>query len=121
VQANAADEAMMPVAGPLKAGLDDLQAASMWLMQHGFANPDNAGAASVDYLHLFGLVSLGYMWGLQARAAADRLKSGPDAAMTMKLTLARFYMERLMPETASRLAALKAGSATMMAVPAEMF
>jgi hypothetical protein len=41
----------------------------MWLMQNGLANPDNAGAASTPYLHLFGLTGLAYMWALMAKAA----------------------------------------------------
>ena len=52
-----------------KKGLNDLQAATVWLMQNGLAKPDNAGAASTDYMHLFGLVALGYMWGLMVKAA----------------------------------------------------
>src|SRR3712207_6880494 len=45
---------------------------SMWLMQNGLANPDNAGAASSDYLHLFGLTALAYMWALMAKAAQEQ-------------------------------------------------
>ena len=41
----------------------------MWLMQNALEKPDNAGAGSTDYLHLFGLVALGYMWAQMAKAA----------------------------------------------------
>ena len=41
----------------------------MWFMQNAMAKPDNAGAGSTDYMHLFGLVALGYMWCLIAKAA----------------------------------------------------
>ena len=37
------------------------------------AKPDNAGAGSTDYMHLFGLVALGYMWAQMAEAAQDKL------------------------------------------------
>ena len=93
----------------------------MWLMQNGMGNPDNGGAASVDYMHLFGLVALGQMWLMQARVAAEKLKAGPDEAMTTKLTLAKFYFERMLPETALRLTRMQAGAATVMALPAEAF
>ena len=116
-----ADETMKPLAGGLQTSLGHLQQASMWLMQNGMGNPDNAGAASVDYMHLFGLVALGQMWLMQARVAAERLQAGPDAAMTTKLTLAKFYFERMIPETALRLARMQAGAATVMALPAEAF
>ncbi len=46
----------------------------MWLMQNAMAKPDNAGAASNDYMHLFGLVALGYMWG--AHGQGRRRKAG---------------------------------------------
>ena len=66
---NRADEKMAPYTKALKKGLNDLQAATMWLMQNAMAKPDNAGAASTDYMHLFGLVALGYMWAQMAKAA----------------------------------------------------
>src|SRR6202008_4423465 len=50
---NAADEAMKPYIAPLTASVQHLQQATMWLMQNGLKNPDNAGAASTDYMHLF--------------------------------------------------------------------
>jgi len=121
IQENSNDPAMKPYLAPLQTSLGHLQAASMWLMQNGMANPDNAGAASVDYLHLFGLVALGYMWALQARTANDKLKDGENAAMTAKLTVGRFYMERVLPETAARLSFLQAGAGTVMSLPAEAF
>ena len=44
----------------------------MWLMQNGMTNFDNAGAASHDFLNLFGITALTYMWALQAKAALRR-------------------------------------------------
>ena len=41
----------------------------MWFMQNAIAKPDNAGAGATDYMHLFGLVALGYMWAQIAKAA----------------------------------------------------
>ena len=74
----------------------------MWLMQNGMAKPDNAGAASTDYLHLFGLVALGYMWARMAKVRR-KLAAGDDGAASFyddKLVTGRFFMERVMPETA---------------------
>ncbi|GJE59475.1 acyl-CoA dehydrogenase C-terminal domain-containing protein [Methylobacterium trifolii] len=112
------DAAMAPFTGPLQAGLKDLQGATMWLMQNAFAKPDNAGAAATDYMHLLGLVAMGYMWARIAKAAAA--KPG-DARMEAKLVTGRFYMERTLPETATRLARIKAGADTTMALAAEAF
>ena len=123
VKEHEADEAMKPYVVPLGKALGDLQKATMWLMQNGMANPDNAGAASTDYMHLFGLVAIGYMWariaeGAQARKAADASQA---TAMDAKLMTGKFYMERMLPETGLRLARINTGAATMMAMPAEAF
>ena len=115
---NRSDEAMAPYTKALKKGLNDLQAATLWLMQNAVQKPDNAGAASTDYLHLFGLVALGYMWGRMVKAA--RQKAG-EAFYDGKLVTARFFMERILPETALRLARLSSGADTMMALPADAF
>jgi alkylation response protein AidB-like acyl-CoA dehydrogenase len=111
---NAGDE-MKAYTGPLAQSLQHLQAASMWLMQNGMSNPDNAGAASTDYMHLLGHVALGYMWALQAKAALAK------GGMPEKLALARFYAERCLPETGYRLARMQAGAANLMELPAEAF
>jgi hypothetical protein len=96
----------------------------MWLLQNGMAKPDNAGAASTDYMHLFGLVALGYMWARMARSAQAKLAQGANGASAFydgKLVTARFFMERIMPETATRLARVSSGADTLMALPAEAF
>ena len=116
------EAAMKPFADGLAKAKGELQEATMWLMQHGLANPDNAGAASTDYLHLFGLTALAYMWALQARAALARIAAGDtDPFYETKLVIGRYYLERVLPETASRLAKLKGGSELMMKLPAEAF
>lgn len=121
---NRADEKMAPFTKSLKKGLNDLQAATMWLMQNGMKNPDNAGAASTDYMHLFGLVALGYMWAQMVKAAQAKLSEGANGSAAFyetKLVTARYFMERVMPETATHLARLSSGAETMMALPAEAF
>ncbi len=117
------DDAMAPFTAPLKSALDQLQQATMWFMQNAITKPDNAGAGATDYLHMFGLVSLGYMWARQVKAAQARIAAGaPDKArMAGKLVTARFFMERMLPETGLRLARITAGADTVMALPAEAF
>lgn len=122
-EANRADENLAPFTKGIKKGLNDLQAATMWLMQNAMAKPDNAGAASTDYLHLFGLVALGYMWGRMVKASQEKLAAGAeDAAFhENKIVTARYFMERVMPETSAHLARISTGADTMMALPAEAF
>jgi alkylation response protein AidB-like acyl-CoA dehydrogenase len=99
-----------------------LQEATLWLMQNGLRNPENAGAASSDYLHLFALTGLAYMWAKIAKAALARIGAGePDPFYRNKLVTGRYFLERLLPETSLRLVKLKTGSAAMMALEAEAF
>ena len=120
---NRADEAMAPFTKALKKGLNDLQAATMWFMQNAMAKPDNAGAGSTDYMHLFGLVTLGYMWAKMAKAAQAGIAAGDprEDYLKNKLVTAKFYMERIMPETALRKARIETGADTMMELAAEAF
>jgi alkylation response protein AidB-like acyl-CoA dehydrogenase len=110
-------------AGRLEKANGDLQASTMWLMQNGLTNPDNAGAASVPYMHLMGIVAVGVMWLRMATAAQRMLAAGEGDAvfLTAKLTTARFYAERIMPDTGSLRRKLESGAESMMAMPVEMF
>ena len=116
-------EPMKPYAGPLGAALAQLQQATMWFAQNGLAKPDNAGAGSTDYLHMFGLVALGYMWAQMAKAAQDKLAAaaGAEARLNAKLVTGRFFMERMLPETGAQLARIQSGADSTMALPAEAF
>ncbi len=86
-------------------------------------NPDEVGAASVDYLMFSGYVILGYFWLRMALVAQDKLAAGAgDAAFYQaKLATCEFYFKRLLPRTSAHLAAAEAGSACMMTLPAEHF
>jgi hypothetical protein len=108
---------------PLGASLAHLQQASMWFMNNAMAKPDNAGAGSYDYMHLFGLVALGYMWCKIAEASLAKLPEADGAAprYNAKLTTARFFMERVLPETATHLARIQAGAASTMDLPDDAF
>jgi hypothetical protein len=119
---HASNEALKPFLAPLDASVKHLQQATMWLMQNAMAKPDNAGAASTDYMHLFGLVALGYMWARMAKVAQDKIASaGEQPYLKTKLVTGRFFMERMLPETALRLARIQTGAGTIMELPAEAF
>jgi hypothetical protein len=112
---------MKPYVAPLGEALGHLQQATMWFMQNALAKPDNAGAGAYDYMHLFGLVALGYMWARIVKAAQE--KHGEDAGgrRHAKLATARFFMERLLPETAAQLKRIQSGAASTMELPVEAF
>lgn len=108
---------------PLKAASKDLQAASMFFMQHGMKDPNAALAGSTDFLHLFGHTCLGLMWAQMAKAAEESLEAGAQDAKFCenKLITGRYYMQRLLPETGLRLARITSGATPVMALAAEDF
>jgi hypothetical protein len=113
---------MKPFVGPLATALGHLQEATMWLMRNAPATPDNAAAGATDYMHLMGLVALAYMWCRIVEAARARLAVDETAAgMRGKLALGRFFVERMLPETAVHLARIRLGAANVMELPAEAF
>jgi hypothetical protein len=120
---NRADENLSFFTKSLKKGLNDLQASTMWFMQNAMAKPDNAGAGSTDYMHMFGLVVLGYMWAKMAKAANESLAAGTGDAdyFKNKLLTGRFFMEKIMPETALRKIRIEAGADSVMEMAAEAF
>jgi hypothetical protein len=92
-------------------------------MKNGAANPDNAGSASYDYMHLFGLVLMGFAWGNIATAAISKRDVDPDSAewLNSKLICAQYFMERILPTTSLLLRKITIGSTTMMSMSADQF
>ena len=107
---NEKDEAMAVYVKGVKRGTEALQAATMWLAQHGIANPNDAGAGAVDYLRLMGIVAVGFMWGRMAKISLGK----DDPLHKDKLMCARYWMERLIPECPMLLERIQAGSENVM-------
>ena len=106
----------------LKVTKAQLQDGAMWLMQNGMTNFDNAGAASHDFLNLFGITALTYMWTLQAKAAlAAKKNGGADPYYDTKLATGRYFLARMTPDAGAHLAKLKSGAGPVMALAAEAF
>ena len=120
IKSSASDTRLAPFLGPLKQSLDHLQQATLWFMQHGLRDPDNAAAGSYDYMHMFGLVAIGYMWA-QIAAATFARRDGDTPPEGSRLLFGRFFMERTLPETAAHLARITAGAEALMAPAAEAF
>jgi hypothetical protein len=73
---------------------------------------------------MFGLVALAYMWCRIVVAARAKLSSGANGAserMQARLVTARFFMERMLPETAAHVARIQSGATSLMELPAEAF
>ncbi len=120
VSANEGDARLKPYVEGVQTALAQLKEATMWLMQNGMSNFDNAGASSHDYLQLFGLTAFAWMWARMAKAALEREGSG-DPFYANKLATARYFFERVLPDATSHLAKVKTGAAPVMALPADAF
>jgi len=118
-----ADPATAAIAEALEKANQQLQAATMWLMQNAMANPNNAGAAAYAYMHIMGIVSVGMMWLRMARAAQAQLSAGTGnpAYLQAKLVTARFFAERIMPDAGALRRKIEGGSEALMALPPEAF
>jgi len=133
INAHKGNDAMKPIVEPLNVSLGHLQQATMWFMNNALKNPDNAGAGATDYMHMFGLVALGLMWGRIALAVNEKLAKGDgggegadggglDAqALRNKLIVGRFFAEKMLPETGAQLKRIEAGAGSVMEMSMEGF
>ncbi len=104
---------------PLSDAVDTLDELTAWLLDSVKNNPNEIGAASVEYLQVFGYVSYAYMWALMAKAAFG--KEAQDDFYASKLGTARFYFARLLPRIQSLSASVKAGSESLFLLDAAQF
>ncbi len=81
----------------------------------GFQNPDEVGAAAVDYLRVAGHLVFGYFWARMAQVALREMAAGnTDSFYLAKVQTARFYFAKLFPETATLMRTARAGSKVLM-------
>ncbi|MDJ0641945.1 MAG: acyl-CoA dehydrogenase C-terminal domain-containing protein [Erythrobacter sp.] len=116
-------EGLADMAERLEKALGEQKAATMWFMQNAMANPNHLGAGAHHYMHIMGIVTLGFMWLKMAKVAKAALEGSPeDAAFyEAKLTSAAYYAERFLPDAGALRRKLEAGSENMMKLPEEAF
>ena len=117
------NEQLTDIAARLEKALGEQKAATMWFMQNAMTNPNNLGAGAHNYMHIMGIVTLGYMWLRMAKKAAEKLADGADdkAFYEAKLVSAKYYAERLLPDAGALRRKLEAGSENMMALGEDAF
>jgi len=114
-----ADPELAEYAEPLKAAMDNLDELTAWVIDQAKVNPNEIGAASVEYLHVFGYTAYAYMWARMAAAAFAKQDEGDF--YQSKLGTARFYFARLLPRIHSLSASVKAGSESLYLLDAAQF
>jgi alkylation response protein AidB-like acyl-CoA dehydrogenase len=115
------NSAMAEFIAPLAKAFGRLQQATLWLGKAGTVNPDDAGAAATDYLRMFGLVAVGYMWCRMAETVLATKTNDNDSFSAAKIECARFFMAKIIPETGSLLVSITAGSASVMKLTEDAF
>jgi alkylation response protein AidB-like acyl-CoA dehydrogenase len=113
LEANAGNADLAEFVGPLSKAFERLQRATGQIAERGLNDPNEAAAASSDYLRLFGLTALGYMWARAAKVSLEREDDDPVEFYADKVATARFYMQRLLPQTSACFAAIMAGGASI--------
>ena len=116
---DSADAALAEFVEPLRVAIDTLEQMTSALLSRAKVNPNEVGAASVEYLQVFGYTAYAYMWALMARTALA--KQDQDAFYVSKLGTARFYFARLLPRIHSLAASVKAGSESLYLLDAAQF
>ncbi|WP_226697510.1 acyl-CoA dehydrogenase C-terminal domain-containing protein [Qipengyuania flava] len=117
------DETLAPLAEAMEKALGQQQAATMWFMQNAMQKPNHLGAGAHHYMHIMGIVTLGWMWLRMAKVAQAALAAGTDdkAFYEAKLTTARYYMDRYLPDAGALRRKLETGSDSMMALGEDAF
>jgi alkylation response protein AidB-like acyl-CoA dehydrogenase len=111
LSAHEGDERLAEFIMPVSAALDLLDNATRLLRDRAASMPEEASATATDYMELFALTALGYLWARMAMAALPKLD---DEFYRAKVATARFYMQRILPRTISLHAMISAGASPVM-------
>jgi len=117
IERHQADSELAEFVLPLAKAFARLQQVTLHIAQTGLRNPDEAGAASADYLRLFALVALAFMWARTVQVARAKLAAGADGAdrfYAAKIRTARFFTTKMLPESGALFAQIMAGAAPLM-------
>jgi hypothetical protein len=117
-------ENMQEFVNPLADLGDKVTKLTTELGMKAFQNPDEVGAAAVDYLRVVGHLCFAFMFARMAKIALAKKQEqgeGGDPFYTAKLATARFYFAKLLPETASLIRSARSGVAPLMAMEEALF
>ena len=108
----------------LGSAVQRLEVATVQIAQRAAKSPDEVGAAASEFLRLFACIALGHMWLLMAATAQERVKQqgvmSPEFYQA-KMSVARFYFQRVMPQTLALAATIEAGASPVMDFPVHWF
>jgi alkylation response protein AidB-like acyl-CoA dehydrogenase len=111
IEAKQEDASLAEFVLPLSKAFGRLQQATAEIGRRGIGDPFEAGAAATDFLKLFGLTALAFVWARMAEIALAKAES--DAFYRAKLATARFFMQKVLPQTGALSASIMAGGTTL--------
>jgi len=115
------DERMVEIRAALKKGVEQMQTATSWLLEHGPLDPNTAGSASVNLLMLTGIVVGGWQMARSALAVVNGASADDASFAQAKLQTVRFYAQHIMPRAGGLADAAMAGADAVMGLPEESF
>ncbi len=124
LEAHAEDATLAAYIGPTAKAFARLQTATLTIAQCGLARPEEAGAAATDYLRLFSLVAMAFMWCRMAEVSNRRLSAGANgeaAFYTAKRDVGAFFMARVLPRHSTHFQCIMAGGETITRMAADAF
>ncbi|MFD0666797.1 acyl-CoA dehydrogenase C-terminal domain-containing protein [Ramlibacter sp. MAHUQ-53] len=115
VEEEGVNEKMAEFINPLAYLGDQMTKFTTEIGLRAFQDPDEVGAAAVDYLRVAGHLVFGYFWARMAQVALRQVQAGnPDPFYRAKLQTARFYFARLFPETATLVRTARSGARVLL-------
>ena len=120
VEEEGTNEAMQEFVNPLADLGEKITKLTTEIGMKAMQNPDEVGAAAVDYLRVCGHLVFAWFWARMAKIALEKVDSG-DPFYKAKLATARFYFAKLLPETATLIRTARAGLKPVMEMEAELF
>lgn len=124
IEDNQLQETLQEFVFPLAKSFGKLQQATATIAQKGLKDPNEAAAVSSDYLRMFALVAMGYIWARIAKVATEALAEGGKGRTgfyTSKVKTARFFFEKMLPETEGRFRMIMAGARPLMTMEKSEF
>jgi alkylation response protein AidB-like acyl-CoA dehydrogenase len=124
VERHQGDPELAELVLPLAKASSRLQQITLHIAQAGLRDPNEAAAAATDYLRLFALVAMAWMWARMAQVAKEKLAAGANGDARFyeaKIATARFFMARMLPESGALAQQIMTGAAPLMAFDDDAF
>lgn len=122
-EANKDNAAMQEFVEPLAALNKEWGDLTMQIGMRAMQNPEEVGAAAVDYMYFSGYVTLAYLWARMALVAQEALAAGTTDVdfYNAKVATARFYFKKILPRVRSHVDVIATGVEPLFALDAEHF